>query len=77
MLAFCLFSKMMVGEDGKRGNVLYKPIATTAAIVVLLKLNKFKFAKGLEDILEILFCNTEVNVADVKTVEGDRVGVRA
>jgi hypothetical protein len=57
--------------------LLYKSVPAAAAVVVFLKLNKFKLAERLEDILEILFRDAEVDVANIQTVEGDRIGVGA
>lgn len=54
---------------------LYKPVATAATGVILLELDKFEFAKRLEDILKVLLSDAEVDIANVQAVEGDRVGV--
>lgn len=58
-------------------NLLYKSIAAAAAIIVLLKLNKLKLAKWLENILEVLLRDTKVNIADIEAVERNGVGVGA
>lgn len=54
---------------------LDEAVATAATGIILLELNKLKFAKGLEDVLKILLSDAEVDIANVQTVEGDRVGV--
>lgn len=55
--------------------VLDKSITTTATGVIFLKLGKLKLPKGLEDVLKILLSDTEVDIANIQTVEGDRIGV--
>ena len=62
--------------DGSK-DILYKPIATAAAVVVLLELNKLELAKRLEYVLEVLLRDAEMDVADIEAVEGDRVGMGA
>lgn len=56
-------------------DILYKSVTTAPAVVVLLELDKLEFAKGLKNILQILLRNTKMDVAHVKTVERNRVGV--
>lgn len=56
-------------------DLLNKAVATAATSIVLLELDKLKLAKGLEHVLKILLSDTEVDIANVQTVEGDRVGV--
>ena len=56
-------------------DVLYKPVAAAAAIVVLLELDELEFAKRFEHVLEILLGDTKVDVSHVETVEGNRVGI--
>jgi hypothetical protein len=59
-------------SDRTRGvGLLYKPIATATTVVVFLKLDELQFAKRLENILEILFGDTEVNIAYIEAVEGN------
>jgi hypothetical protein len=40
-------------------------------------LNEFKLAERLKDSLQVLLGDVEVNVADIKTVKRDRIGVRS
>lgn len=56
-------------------NLLDEAIATAAASLVLLELNEFKLTERLKDSLQILLSDVEVNVADIKTVKGDRIWV--
>lgn len=58
-------------------DLLNKPIASASAVVVLLELDEFELAKGLENILEILLGDTEMDVANVETVERNGIGVGA
>lgn len=60
---------------GEVGYLLYESVATAATGIVLLELDEFELAKRLEDILKILLSDAEVDIANVQTVEGDRVGV--
>jgi len=46
-------------------NILNEPVATTASLVLLLQLNKFKLAERFEDVLKITFSNAEMYVAYV------------
>jgi hypothetical protein len=55
--------------------LLDESITTASAGIIFLQLGELELTKGLEDILEILLRNTEVNVAHVETMEGDRVGM--
>lgn len=57
--------------------LLNKPITAASTGIILLKLGEFELAKGLKHILKILLSDAEVDVANVQTVEGDRVGVTA
>lgn len=59
------------------GYVLHKAIAAATPLVVLLELHKLELAEGLEYRLQVLLGNVEVDVANVETVEGDRIGVTA
>lgn len=68
-------SVMRLGERGRSVCLLHESIATAASCVVLLELNELEFAEWLEDILKILLSDAEVNIANVQTVERDRVGV--
>lgn len=56
-------------------NSLDEAIATAAAVLIFLELNKLKLTERLEDGLQILLGNVEMNVANVKTVEWNRVGM--
>lgn len=68
---------MQVKERDCQVYLLHESIATAASRIVLLKLDKLEFAEWLEDILKILLSDAEVNIANVQTVERDRVGVTA
>ena len=56
-------------------NSLDEAIATAAAVLIFLELNKLKLTERLEDGLQILLGNVEMNVANVKTVEWNRIGM--
>lgn len=56
-------------------HLLHKAVASAASGIVLLELDEFKLAKGLENILKILLSDAEMNVANVQTMEGNRVRV--
>lgn len=56
-------------------NSLDEAIATAAAVLIFLKLNKLKLTERLEDGLQILLGNVEMNVANVKTMEWNRIGM--
>ena len=56
-------------------NSLDEAIATAAAVLILLELNKLKLTERLEDSLQILLGNVEMNVANVKTMEWNRIGM--
>jgi hypothetical protein len=50
-------------------DVLNKSISTAAACaLLLLKLDKLESAKWLKDVGEVSFCNGEMNIADVETM---------
>lgn len=68
---------MSSGGGGGESGLLYKPVSTAAAIVVLLELDEFQFAEGLENVLQVLLCDAEVDVADIQAVEGNGVGMGA
>lgn len=55
--------------------LLNESIAATASCVVFLELHKLERTKWLEDILKILLSDAKVDVADIQTVEWDRVRV--
>ena len=56
-------------------NSLDEAIATAAAVLIFLELNKLKLTERLEDGLQILLGNVEMNVANVKTMEWNRIGM--
>ena len=57
-------------------NLLHEPVALAATLFFLLQLYKLKLAERFEDVLEVIFVDGEVDVADVETVEWDAVGLR-
>ena len=46
-------------------NSLDEAVTSAATLFILLELNKLKVTERLEDILKILFCDREVDVADI------------
>ena len=56
-------------------NSLDEAIATAAAVLIFLELDKLKLTERLEDGLQILLGNVEMNVANVKTMEWNRIGM--
>lgn len=52
-------------------NLLHETIAFAASLLFLLQLYELELAKRLKDIGEIFFCDREVNVANIQTVEWD------
>lgn len=52
--------------------LLNKSIASATSSFIFLKLNKFKFAKRLENILEIGFSDTEMNITNIQPVKRRR-----
>jgi len=56
-------------------NLLDETVASAAALFFFLQLSKFELAERLKNISEILFSDTEMNVANIKTVEGNRTVV--
>ena len=54
---------------------LNKPIASAAASLVLLQLNKFELAKRFEDVLQVTLGDAEMDIANVQTVERNGAGV--
>lgn len=54
-------------------NILHKAVSLRASLLLLLQLAELELTKRLEDILEVLFRNREVDVADVEAVERDAV----
>lgn len=63
----------MLEQNGR--NLLHETVPSTATIVILLELDELELAERLEDILEVLFGDAEVDVADVEAVERNRVGM--
>ena len=64
-----------VNQRRVSGYVLHEAIALAAALLFLLELHELELTKRLEDILEVVFGDGEVDVADVETVEWDAVGL--
>lgn len=62
-----------------RSNSLNETVAfgTTRDDLIALQDDGFKLAKWLEDLLKIGFGDAEVNVTNVKTVEGCAIGARS
>lgn len=57
----------------RRGRYLLdETVTTAAAAVILLQLDKLELTKWLEDVLQILLCNAEVDIANIQPVKGDR-----
>ena len=54
---------------------LYETIALTATLLFLLQLGELKLTKWLKYILKIVLCDGKVNVANIKAVERDAVGL--
>ena len=57
------------------GRTDFKPISTTATVVVFLQLHKFELAERFKYVLQVLLRDTKVNVSYIEAVEGDGVGV--
>lgn len=76
-LGICGKVSTRLGEKVCSVYLLHESVATAASCIILLKLDELEFAEWLEDILKILLSDAEVNIANVQTVERDRVGVTA
>lgn len=50
-------------------NILHKTVAPAATSLILLELDKLELTKRFEDILEIIFSDTEMNVTNVQPVK--------
>lgn len=59
----------------KKKNILDETVASATAILILLQLYKLELSKGFKDVLEVCFSDTEVDVAHIESVEGDRIWV--
>jgi hypothetical protein len=57
----------------RRVDILHKCVSFASSSFILLQLDKFQLAKGLEDILKIALSDAEVNITNVKPVEWRRV----
>jgi hypothetical protein len=57
------------------GYLLDKPIATTAAVIVFLQLDKLELSERLKDVLQVRLGDAKVDVAHIQPVEGNRVGM--
>ena len=54
-------------------NLLYEAISFTTSGFFPLQLDKVKFAKRLENILQIALSDTEMNITDIQPMEGNRL----
>jgi hypothetical protein len=54
-------------------NLLHEGITFASASLILLQLDKLKFAKRFEDVLEVILSNAEVNITHIESVEWCRV----
>lgn len=73
-----MFVSKSEGQSARKGrNILDKPVASAATVIILLQLHKLEFTKRLKDVLKILLSDAEMDVAHIKSVEGDGVGVVA
>ena len=56
-------------------HLLNKPIASAAASLVLLQLNKLELSKRFEDVLQVTLGDAEMDVANIQTVKRNGTGI--
>jgi hypothetical protein len=59
--------------EGGGGDLLDKSITSTATLILLLELHKFKLTEWFEDILEITLSNAEMDISNVEPMKRNRV----
>ena len=66
-------------EEAHQDVIGVVPLTSSAAVVLLvvLKLDKLEFGARLRHSLQVLLGDGEVDISNVKTMEGNRVGVVA
>jgi hypothetical protein len=60
-------------DGNERSCLLHKPVASAPTSLFFLQLNKLELAERLKHILKIAFSNAEMDIAYIKTVEGNGV----